>query len=62
MGEIGKVVLAAALGTFLGAYIEPKITAMLPASLTATGTAGNLVHAGLSGVFAGAAYWAIRKV
>lgn len=61
MGEIAKVILAAAGGTLLGAYVEPKITLHLGSIATNPAT-GKFVHAGIAGLTAGGVYWVIRKV
>jgi hypothetical protein len=59
MGPIVKVILAAGIGTVVGAYLEPKIVAHLPPSLQG-GMAGKATHAAIAGVTAGGIFWVIK--
>lgn len=60
MSEVVRVILAATAGALVGAYVEPKITPHLPASLVANPNTGKLVHAGIGGSVAGL-IWYVTK-
>lgn len=62
MGELMKVFIAATGGVLLGAYVEPKITPHLPASIATAPATGKIVHAAIGGGSAVIIYWGIRKV
>jgi hypothetical protein len=56
-----RVFIAATIGTVLGAFVEPKLTAYLPDNLKGA-TATKATHAMIAGGAATGIYWAIHKV
>lgn len=59
MNVLAKVFVAATAGTILGAFLEPKITPHLPASISTSPTTGKLVHAGIAGSSGTLIFWAL---
>jgi hypothetical protein len=57
--EIVKVVIAAAGGTFIAAYAQPKIEAYVKPT---SDLGRKAVTAGTAGLSAGVAYWALSKI
>jgi hypothetical protein len=55
-----KVFASIAIGTVLGAYVEPKLTSMLPASVQGPGVS-KAVHAGIAGGVGTGVFWAVNK-